>query len=78
MTAAFARLNYFLYPSFYSDWVYIGDAFRLLFYLLILLAVIREIGRYWQTSRRPLSSRNVAASLVSYTTGSHGACAPCA
>ncbi len=49
VTAAFARLNYFLYPSFYSEWVYIGDAFRLLFYLLILLAVIREIGRYWQS-----------------------------
>jgi signal transduction histidine kinase len=48
VTAAFARLNYFLYPSVYSEWVYVGDAFRLLFYLLILLAVFRELGRYWQ------------------------------
>lgn len=46
--AAFARLNYFLYPSLYSQWVYVGDGFRLLFYVALLAGLTREIGRYWR------------------------------
>jgi signal transduction histidine kinase len=45
--SVFARLNYFLYPSLYSSWVYVGDAFRLLFYLLLLAGAAREIVGYW-------------------------------
>jgi signal transduction histidine kinase len=45
--SVFARLNYFLYPSLYSSWVYVGDAFRLLFYLLLLAGAAREIIGYW-------------------------------
>jgi signal transduction histidine kinase len=45
--AAFARLNYFLFPSKYSDWVYTGDVLRLGFYLVLLVGVVREIERYW-------------------------------
>jgi signal transduction histidine kinase len=47
--AAFARLNYFLYPSLYTEWVYSGDFFRLVFYSAILGAAAREIGSYWTT-----------------------------
>jgi signal transduction histidine kinase len=46
--AAFARLNYFLYPSLYSEWVYTGDVLRLLFYLVLLVAAAREVRRYWE------------------------------
>jgi signal transduction histidine kinase len=46
---AFARLNYFLYPSLYSQWVYTGDAFRLLSYLVLLAGAFREIRRYWHS-----------------------------
>jgi signal transduction histidine kinase len=47
---AFARLNYFLYPSLYTDFVYTGDAFRLLFYAAILVAGAREVRSYWQAA----------------------------
>lgn len=49
---AFARLNYFLYPSLYTDWVYSGDFFRLAFYVAILAAAAREISSYWETVSR--------------------------
>jgi signal transduction histidine kinase len=49
---AFARLNYFLYPSLYTDWVYSGDFFRLVFYVAILGAAAREISSYWVTLSR--------------------------
>ena len=45
--AAFARLNYVLYPSIYSDWLYTGDFLRTGFYLLLLVGAIREIRQYW-------------------------------
>jgi signal transduction histidine kinase len=46
--AAFAHLNYFLFPSLYSDWIYAGDVLRLSFYAVVLLATAQEIRRYWQ------------------------------
>jgi signal transduction histidine kinase len=49
---AFARLNYFLYPSLFTDWVYSGDFFRLAFYVAILVAAAREISSYWETMSR--------------------------
>ena len=42
---AFARLNYFLFPSLYSEFVYTGDVLRLGFFVLLLVAASREIGR---------------------------------
>ena len=45
--AAAARLNYFLYPSEFSQFVYTGDIFRLCFYLLLLAGAGQEIRRYW-------------------------------
>ena len=44
--AAFSRLNYFLFPSLYSEWVYAGDFLRLAFYGLILVGALREIAAY--------------------------------
>jgi len=46
IVAAFSRLNYFLFPSINSEWVYTGDILRLLFYALILVGVLREIAAY--------------------------------
>jgi signal transduction histidine kinase len=43
---AFSHLNYFLFPSLYSDWVYMGDFFRLAFYLVLLFGAGREIAAY--------------------------------
>jgi signal transduction histidine kinase len=47
---AFAQFNYFLYPSLYTEWVYVGDAFRLLFYAVVLVAALREISSYWEAA----------------------------
>jgi signal transduction histidine kinase len=44
--AAFSRLNYFLFPSVYSEWVYTGDFLRLIFYLLLFAGAAREIAGY--------------------------------
>jgi signal transduction histidine kinase len=45
--AAAARLNYFLYPSEFTQYVYTGDVLRLLFYLVLLGGAAYEIRRYW-------------------------------
>lgn len=50
--AAFARLNYFLFPSLYSNWVYTGDVLRLGSYLWFLVAASREIDAYRQDQTR--------------------------
>ncbi len=41
--AAFARLNYFLYPSLYTEWFYTGDALRLGFFLALLAGGVTEL-----------------------------------
>lgn len=43
---AFARLNYAIFPSLYSSWVYTGDVLRLGFYLLVLTGAAREISGF--------------------------------
>lgn len=43
----FVRLNYFLYPSIYSDLVHVGDFFRLAFFFVLLVGAAREINEYW-------------------------------
>ena len=48
--AVFARVNYFLYPSLYSTWLYVGDVFRLLFWMTLLVGAAREIRRYWESA----------------------------
>lgn len=43
---AFARVNYAIFPSLYSSWVYTGDVLRLAFYTVVLIAAVREIARF--------------------------------
>jgi signal transduction histidine kinase len=43
-----ARVNYCLFPSLYSQWVYVGDVLRLGAYLLFLTGAGREISSYWR------------------------------
>ena len=45
--AAVARLNYFLYPSEFSQFIYTGDILRLCFCLVLLVGAAQEIQRYW-------------------------------
>lgn len=45
--SAFARVNYLLFPSLYSDYVYVGDLLRFAFYLMLLAGAGREIRSYW-------------------------------
>jgi signal transduction histidine kinase len=45
---AFTRLNYVASPSLYSDWISMGDAFRLMLSAFILAAVVQEIRGYWE------------------------------
>jgi hypothetical protein len=50
--AGCSALNYALFPSLFSDWIYLGDVFRLIAYLVFLTAAFREIGSYWQTQNQ--------------------------
>ena len=43
----FARLNYLLFPSVYTDWLYSGDLLRTGCHLLLLVGATREIQRHW-------------------------------
>ena len=43
---ALARMNYFLFPSLYSEWVYVGDFFRLAGYVALLIGISREMLAY--------------------------------
>lgn len=47
--AALSRFNYFLFPSRYTDFVYVGDLLRLGFYLCLLTGGVREIYSYWSS-----------------------------
>ena len=46
VVAAAARINYFAFPSLYSQWVYTGDAFRLMWHVLLFVGAAREIRIY--------------------------------
>lgn len=50
--AACARVNYVLFPSLYTDWLYTGDVLRTGFYLLLLVGALREIEQYWDAHSR--------------------------
>lgn len=45
---AFARLNYVLFPSLYTEWFYTGDLLRLGSYVFFLVGAAREVGTYWR------------------------------
>jgi signal transduction histidine kinase len=50
--AAFARVNYLVFPSLYTDWLYTGDLLRTGCYLLLLLGAGRELNQYWSAQSR--------------------------
>lgn len=50
--AGFARVNYVLFPSLYSGWIYTGDLLRTASYVLLLVGAVREIGQYWSAQAR--------------------------
>jgi signal transduction histidine kinase len=43
---AFARINFALFPSLYSQWVSTGDILRIAFYAVLLIGAEREIRAY--------------------------------
>ena len=45
--AGFARVNYVLFPSLYSSWIYTGDVLRTGCYVVLLVGAAREIGQFW-------------------------------
>jgi signal transduction histidine kinase len=49
---AFARVNYVLFPSLYSGWLYTGDLLRTGCYAVLLVGAAREIGQYWSAQTR--------------------------
>ena len=49
---AFARVNYVLFPSLYSGWLYTGDLLRTGCYAVLLVGAAREIGQYWSAQAR--------------------------
>lgn len=50
--AAFARVNYLLFPSLYTDWLYTGDLLGTGCYLLLLVGAGRELRQYWTAQSR--------------------------
>ena len=48
--SATARVNYLLFPSAATPYVYTGDGFRLLFYLVVLGGAIAELATYWRNA----------------------------
>ncbi|GAA2102835.1 hypothetical protein GCM10009841_19590 [Microlunatus panaciterrae] len=48
----FARVNYLLFPSLYTDWLYTGDLLRTGCYLLLLVGAGRELKAYWTSQSR--------------------------
>lgn len=50
--SGFSRLNYFLFPSIYTGWVFTGDFLRVIAYLLILIGAMRQIALLQRQARR--------------------------
>jgi signal transduction histidine kinase len=44
---ACARVNSFLFPSVYTDWIYTGELLRTASYAVLLVGATREIREYW-------------------------------
>lgn len=58
--SGFSRLNYFLFPSIYTGWVFTGDFLRVIAYLLILIGAMRQIALFQRRARQAavLDERN--------------------
>jgi signal transduction histidine kinase len=49
--SGFSRLNYFLFPSIYTGWVFTGDFLRVIAYLLILIGAMRQVALFQRQAR---------------------------
>ena len=73
--ASLARINYFLFPSIYTSFIYTGDILRLGFYLALLAGASAEVRAYWRrleadsVERERLISELEELSLVDSLTG---------
>lgn len=73
--ASLARLNYFLFPTIYSNFFYTGDVLRVGFYAMLLIGASAEIRSYWRrleedaVRRDELVSQLEELSLVDPLTG---------
>lgn len=45
--SAVARVNYLLFPSLFSEYVYVGDFLRTGCYVMLFVGAAREIEKYW-------------------------------
>lgn len=61
--AAVARVDYVLFPSLYSDFVHLGDTFRLGFYVCLLVGAVREVRSYWARAAVLEDRRRLARDL---------------
>ena len=61
--AAVARIDYLLFPSLYSEFVHVGDLFRLAFYLCLLVGAAREVRSYWARAAVLEDRRRLARDL---------------
>ncbi len=61
--ASVARVDYVLFPSLYSDFVHLGDTFRLGFYLFLLVGAAREVRSYWARAAVLEDRRRLARDL---------------
>jgi signal transduction histidine kinase len=50
--AGVTRVNYFLFPSIYSHWIFTGDIFRALAFTAILIGAFRELAAHHQAAMR--------------------------
>ena len=60
---AIASLDYFAFPSIFSDWIYVGDVLRLAGMVLFLVGAAREISGYWRRSAAMEERRKLAHDL---------------
>ncbi len=60
---AVARVDYLLFPSLYSEFVYLGDAFRLGLYVCLLVGAAREVRSYWARAAVLEDRRRLARDL---------------
>lgn len=54
--SAFSRINFFLYPSLYTEIVHVGDTFRLASYVVLAIGGASEISRYWRAEAEAAAS----------------------
>jgi len=58
-----ASLDYFAFPSMFSDWIYVGDILRLGGVVLLFVGAAREISGYWRARAAMDERRRLARDL---------------